>query len=106
MRASRSLASVGRWNPAAAGLAVFASATRVANRTWSTDLTIERGVIPCCSLYASCTSRRRLISRSEERRVGKECRSRWSAEQEKKNKYRDRDESRERSDAATRTSSD
>src|SRR5205823_12108657 len=67
MRASRSLASVGRWNPAAAGLAVFASATRVANRTWSTDLTIERGVIPCCSLYASCTSRRRLISsRSEE----------------------------------------
>src|SRR5437773_2444951 len=62
MRASRSLASVGRWNPAAAGLAVFASATRVANRTWSTDLTIERGVIPCCSLYASCTSRRRLIS--------------------------------------------
>src|SRR5437016_13563812 len=36
----------------------------------------------------------RLGERSEERRVGKECRSRWSPDQEKKKEYRWREGSR------------
>src|SRR5213592_4280474 len=50
MSASRSRASAGRRSTGPIALAVLASATRVVKRTWSTDLTIERGVMSCASL--------------------------------------------------------
>src|SRR3712207_7044340 len=51
------------------------SALRTVERRWA----MTRVVRPCMSLrMASCTRRSDSESRSEERRVGKECRSRWS----------------------------
>src|SRR6266511_5871778 len=43
-----------------------------------------------CSATWASTRRARASGRSEERRVGKECRSRWSAYHEKKKKRRGR----------------
>src|SRR5207245_8295864 len=65
-------------------------------RDWSSDVcssdlapragTSRRGAARACSGASASAPRRARTSRSEERRVGKECRSRWSPDHEKKKK--------------------
>src|SRR5690349_22703842 len=49
---------------------------------------VSNSYFSCASLHHARVSLRRVTARSEERRVGKECRSRWSPDDEKKKKER------------------